>query len=82
MKIDVLIDKLTPCLQRIETGELLQTVFSVTRTEELIGLPKKGWNFDWHSVSLDPKINVYKLLIQGDDTVQGLIATEVKKNAV
>jgi hypothetical protein len=82
MYVDVLIDRLTPCLYKIATGELMQTVFSVTQTEELINLQKKGWNFNWHSVGIDPKLNVYKLLVKGDEAIQGLVATEVNKNAV
>jgi len=61
---------------------LLPTVFSIAKTEELVELQNNGWNFDWHSVGLNPSYNIYKLIVQGDTIIQGLIATEVKKNAV
>ena len=82
MKLDLLIDNLTPCLIELATNELKQTVFSVASAEELEGLQKKGWNFDWSVYNTNPGINVYKLMIKDDETIQGLIATEVNKNAV
>ena len=82
MKLNIIIDKLTPCLLEISTNKLLQTVFSVTTTEELYGLQKDGWNFDWHGISTDSNLNIYKLMIKGDQEIQGLVATEVKKNAI
>jgi hypothetical protein len=80
-KIDTIIDKLTPCLIEVSTDKILPTVFSVAKQDELEGLPDKGWLFDWSASDLRTK-NVYKLLIQGDDTIQGLIATEVVRGAV
>ena len=47
MSIDVIIDKLTPCLEEISTGKIFQTTFSIAEVEELDGLQAKGWNFDW-----------------------------------
>lgn len=82
MEINVLIDKLTPCLEDAATGKQLQTVFSVAKTNELLDLQSRGWNFDWHRESINPKENVYKLTLRGDTEIQGLTATEVKKNAV
>ena len=82
MTIEILIDKLTPCLCKKTTGELFQTVFSVAKAEELNGLQDAGWNFDWHFVSLNSVYNVYKLILKDDNKIQGLIAAEVKKNAV
>jgi hypothetical protein len=82
MKIDILIDKLTPCLEEVATGEFLQTVFSVTSSEELLTLKESGWLFDWTIVGLNPKCNVYKLTLKNDNKIQGLVAMEVKKNAV
>ena len=38
MTIEILVDKLTPCLCKKTTGELFQTVFSVAKAEELNGL--------------------------------------------
>jgi len=76
MKIDVLIDKLTPCLERVSTGEILATVFSIARNEELRGLQKRGWNFNWIADELKDTI-VYKLTLKDDDVIQGLIAVEI-----
>ena len=81
MKIDILIDKLTPCLIETATGKVLQTTFSVVDDKELAGLDKKGWLFDWTTKELG-KANIYKLQIRGDDAIQGLVAAEVQRGAV
>jgi len=81
MKIDVLIDKLTPCLTEVATGKILQTTFSIAATGELEGLQEKGWNFDWAHDELR-LTNIYKLLVEGGDTIQGLVSAEVVRGAV
>jgi len=81
MKIDVHIDKLTPCLVEVSSGLELQTVFSVARTDEISGLSKSGWLFDWTADELR-STNIYKLLIKDDDTIQGLVSAEVIRGAV
>ena len=43
MKIDILIDKLTPCLVDIATGNVLQTTFSVAPAYEISLLTKTNF---------------------------------------
>jgi len=76
MEIDILIDKFTPCLERISTGELLPTTFSLAKDKELIGLKRKGWNFNWNDETLKNSI-IYKLTLKDDNVIQGLIAVEI-----
>ena len=42
MKIDILIDKLTPCLIEVSTGKVLQTVFSIATADDISGLNERG----------------------------------------
>ena len=81
MKLEILIDKLTPCLIERATGKELQTVFSVASEDDLSGLKENGWLFDWSDESLH-KTNIYKLLLKDDNTIQGLISAEVIRGAV
>ena len=81
MKIDMLIDKLTPCLIEIATGKVLDTTFSVASASEITGLQAKGWLFDWTDEELS-YCNIYKLQLKDDDVVQGLVAAEVVRGAV
>ena len=80
-KIDIFIDKLTPCLVELSTGKILPTTFSIATEAELKRLRCKGWLFDWSASELK-SINIYKLLIKGSDVIQGLVATEVVRGAV
>ena len=59
----------------------MQTVFSIASDEDISGLLGKGWLFDWSDEELR-KTNIYRLLIVGDDTIQGLISAEVVRGAV
>ena len=81
MKIDILIDKLTPCLEEVATGNLIQTTFSLATSADIKGLDNKGWLFDWKDEELK-YCNVYKLQLKDDDVIQGFVAAEVVPGAV
>jgi hypothetical protein len=81
MKVDILIDKLTPCLVEVASGKVLQTTFSLVTRNDLAGLKRKGWLFDWTDEELRV-CNIYKLQIKGDNVIQGLVAAEVYRGAV
>ena len=81
MQIDIIIDKITPCLVEISTGKILQTTFSVAKAKELINLHSQGWNFDWSDREL-AYCNIYKLQVKDDEEIQGLVAAEVVRGAV
>jgi len=81
MKIEIQIDKLTPCLVNVVTGEIIQTTFSVATAFEIQNLSKQGWLFNWEDRELYI-CNIYKLQLKDDDVIQGLIATEVVRGAI
>jgi len=81
MIIDVLIDKLTPCLIEVSTGKIYQTTFSLANSDEICNLQSKDWNFDWADREL-ARCNIYKLQLKDDDVIQGLVATEFFRGAV
>jgi len=72
---------MTPCLVEISTGKILQTTFSVAKTNELMNLQEQGWSFDWSDGEL-AYCNIYKLQIKDDEETQGLVAAEVVRGAV
>lgn len=71
--INIQIDELTPCLRDNATGKLLDTQFSIAGIEQLAGLKKQGWKFDWLRPIRDGD-QVVQLRIKGDRKIQGLIA--------
>ena len=81
MQIDIIIDRLPPCLVEIATGQIHQTTFSIAKTSEIRNLQALGWIFDWADENL-AYCNIYKLQIEGDDEIQGLVAAEVVRGAV
>ncbi len=73
MGIDIEIDRFTPCLIEKSTGRIVNTEYHRAVKPELVGLQRKGWNFNWNSPDLK-KSEIYKLTLQNDKTIQGLIA--------
>lgn len=73
MGVSIEIDKFTPCLVEKSTGKIVNTSYSIASQSELKELKKQGWKFDWLDDDLD-KADVYKLTLENDKTIQGLIA--------
>jgi hypothetical protein len=81
MHIDIIIDRLPPCLVEIATGQIHQTTFSIAKISEIRNLQAFGWNFDWADKDL-AYCNIYKLQVEGEEEIQGLVAAEVVRGAV
>lgn len=76
--MDINIDKLTPCLEDVKTGRFVSTFYKKASKNDLTGL--KGWSFNWLDRSLE-KAEVYKLCVNGEDSIQGLVAvTDFKRD--
>lgn len=71
--MNIEIDKLTPCLEEISTGKIVNTFYSKVLPSDLKEI--KGWNFKWLSV-LTQRNEVYKLEVENDSRIQGLVAIE------
>lgn len=76
-KIDIEIDKFTPCLVDRKTGEVFDTVYSKIEVNKSFArqLKKDGWRFDWSLPSKDG-YTVYQLNLKNSKTIQGLLATK------
>lgn len=77
--IDIEIDRFTPCLLDTETNELVETEYKLVTASELKGLKAKGWLFNWRGKDLSNS-EIYKLTLQGDDKIQGLVAVEPRED--
>ena len=69
--MQVKIDTFTPCLEKVETGEILPTSYTRTSESELKNL--KGWKFDWTHPDLK-EAEIYKLTLENDNEIQGIVA--------
>ena len=76
--IDIEIDRFTPCLLDTETNELVETEYKLVTASELKGLKANGWLFNWRGKDLSNS-EIYKLTLQGDDEIQGLVAVESRE---
>ena len=77
MELSIEIDRLTPCLIHKATGQTVNTHFEIATKSDLKDLQSKHWNFNWNSSSLK-NANIYKLMVEGDSEIQGLIAVTDK----
>ena len=77
MEIDIIIDSLTNCLVDIKTGKEYNTEYRLIKQTITKNKAKKlqdeGWIFDWSKPHKDG-CEIYELLIEGSDEVQGMIA--------
>lgn len=77
MEIEILIDSLTNCLVCTETGEECDTEYRLVapalNKQDAMELKEQGWKFDW-SIPFQKGYEVYELLLEEDDEVQGMIA--------
>ena len=73
------IDRFTPCLIEKSTGKIINTRYTVATKNELESLKKQGWNFDWTAEDLKDT-TVYKLTIDNDHEIQGLVALKDMPN--
>lgn len=69
--MNIEIDKLTPCLEKISTGKIVNTFYSRASESELKNLLE--WNFKWSEIPQN-KFEIFKLNVENDDRIQGLIA--------
>ena len=79
--LDIKIDKLTPCLEKASTGEIVNTSYEKVTKDDLSSL--NNWLFNWNDTFLKDCL-IYKVLAEGDLRIQGLIAVkdEPENNAL
>ena len=71
LNMNVEIDKLTPCLERVSTGEIVKTSYSKADKSDSNSL--SGWLFNWKSPTLNDS-EIYKVTVDNDNRIQGLVA--------
>jgi|GEM_PF-6690595 len=78
--IDIEIDEETPCLVHRVSGETYQTEFARLTFDDLEQVGEEaGWiGFDWRFYLEDKNFEVYKLLVQGDNAIQGIVCLGVR----
>ena len=76
-KQDFVIDKITNSIEEIGTGQSFETDMVPILADEIKNVHKKdGWFFNWKIEFKKPGHQVYKLILQGDKQIQGLISIE------
>ncbi len=79
----IIIDKITRSIEDSRSGKVFETdVLPVTKAELTGILKKNGWQFNWRMESKEPKHQIFKLVLQGDPIIQGLLSVEAKGNYV
>lgn len=74
------IDKLTPCLEDVKTGDIVETeVLKIARKSFLKKFnAKTGWYVNWETLADENEI--YALVIKGTVDIQGLVAIDPRRN--
>lgn len=71
------IDKITESIEEVSTGKSFETEIILASVDEIRKVHKKdGWLFNWKREFTQPGRQLFKLVIKGDKTIQGLISLE------
>lgn len=76
-KLDFRIDKITNSIENAITSEAVETeIFRLLAADLKVTLKKYGWKFNWREEFRNPERGIYKLVIQGGATIEGLISLQ------
>jgi hypothetical protein len=71
------IDKITNSIEEITSGESFETDIIPVTLQEIKRVHKKdGWFFNWKNEFNKPRRQLYKLVLQGEAMIQGLMSLE------
>lgn len=71
------IDKLTNSVEEVATGRSFQTEVLLATNDDIKTIHKKdGWSFNWKQEFKEEGHSIYKLVLEGDDLIQGLVSIE------
>lgn len=83
MRLSFDIDRLTNSIEDSVTGRSMETiVVPISELDVKVILKKNGWRFKWKEELNYAGRGIYKLLIVGDQLIQGLISMEKKENFI
>ncbi|MEO8172546.1 MAG: hypothetical protein ABI581_05670 [Sediminibacterium sp.] len=72
-----IIDKITNSIEEVKTGKKFDTDVLPMKPEDFLKVnPNKRWHFDWQSESEASDHYLYKLVIRGKKTIQGVISIQ------
>lgn len=75
-----LIDKITNSIDDVITGQSFETeIFPVTKEDLKKVLKKNGWKFNWRKEFELKERRLYKLVLKGRSTIEGLIAFKLMR---
>ena len=77
--LSIEMDEFTACLVHRQSGETYSTSIAPLQKSDVKRLgPQNGWSkFNWDKELSDPSRKVYKLLVNGDERIHGVISYEV-----
>ncbi|AXY78312.1 hypothetical protein D3H65_31870 [Paraflavitalea soli] len=82
-KHSFLIDKITNSIEDALTGTSHDTdVVPILLTDFRVVLKKNGWRFNWKDELKNKDRQLYKILVQGDRTIQGMISLQIIENYI
>lgn len=83
-QLDFFVDALTNSIEKVSSGESLDTeVISLVKNDLVNVAKKNGWKFNWKLEFNDHKKEVYKLiLLQAPDAIHGLLSLTVETDHV
>jgi hypothetical protein len=77
------IDKITESIEDASTGESYETDVTAVSAQDLKHILKKhGWRFNWKEEFKFKDRQLYKLVIKGNDVIQGMLSLQIAENYI
>jgi hypothetical protein len=77
------IDKITNSIEQRKTGKNFDTdILPVTSEEVKMILKKNGWVFNWKLEQKQQGHELYKLIVKGKESIEGLVSLEIMDNYI
>lgn len=82
-RLSFYIDKITNSIEHATTGKKFDTQVLLLKSLDLKAIIKKdGWHFDWKAESKNKGRQLFKLVIRGNDCIQGLLSFQPMENYI
>lgn len=82
-RIEFYVDAITNSIVHVASGKSVDTEVSLMTAVDLKGiLNRDGWRFNWKKEGQHPDREIYKLVIQNDNAVQGLLSLQTAENYI
>lgn len=82
-RVEFYVDAITNSIVHVASGKSVDTEVKLMTEVDLRGILRRdGWKFNWKKEGQYPDREIYKLMVQNDNVVQGLLSLQIAENYI